>query len=574
VTDRERVWLDHVAAPHWRKVAVTVIVTAIIVSFVIRGWGLIHEHWNSRRTDQSAYLRLGLDIRHGTALTDGNRHPLYPAILALFAKNEWSYFTTAKLLNLTIAVVTLLVVYWVARDVSNLHAAWLTVLLLSQTYRFYDSASKAIVEPLLTLVVVLTWFLMWRGEGSATQWGLAGVGAGLTYLAKGTGQIIAIVFLAASVLLYGKEVFRKRSVRLFLIGYVALASGLWVYNTLTYGNPFYNFSTTHAMWLDEWEERYVTTASQLPTALSYLRTHSVGHTLRRFFSGLVSVSHSVELAWLPWYEILFPVLQVLFLAVLVMKVSATSEECHVISWGALWNRLAFFFRTHRAGVIITALLLVAWYVLFAWYYPVSQSSRFFIPLAPVVQCGIASLGAVLGRLVLDVLPWPRGRTRTGLINVVYILLAILAVVLTSSQALAAVEGRQLRDPFRWDVERNAEGDAVLEWLIAETDVSPVRLLSGPGWTLPLWKYESKILHESIPLGLGTWEEFADFIHRNHLSWAIVDGDMVERRPDLLNDYFTFQHEDLTLRQPPPGWTLVRAVDGSTYDWYVFKTDAE
>jgi hypothetical protein len=54
----------------------------------------------------------------------------------------------------------------------------------------------------------------------------------------------------------------------------------------------------------------------------------------------------------------------------------------------------------------------------------------------------------------------------------------------------------------------------------------------------------------------------------------VDADMVERRPDLLGGYFSLTGAEIGLKQTPPGWMLVREVDGSTYDWYVFRTSPQ
>jgi len=57
----------------------------IFGSFAAVGWARVRDNWRSTKSDQGEYLSLGLAIRAGTALTDGNRHPLYPALLALFA---------------------------------------------------------------------------------------------------------------------------------------------------------------------------------------------------------------------------------------------------------------------------------------------------------------------------------------------------------------------------------------------------------------------------------------------------------------------------------------------------------
>jgi 4-amino-4-deoxy-L-arabinose transferase-like glycosyltransferase len=545
----------------------------LLLAFVTSGWQEVLANWNSVRTDQSAYLDLGLDIRRGIALTDGNRHPLYPGILALFARREWSYFTTAKLLNLVIATLTLLVSYWVARKVSSIPAALLTVVLLSHAHRFLDSAAKVVVEPLLTLIVVVVWFLVWEGRSSAVDWGLAGLGAGLAYLAKGTGQIVLMAFLVTSVLLYGKKVVRKRAVWLFLAGYVALASVLWLYNVFNYGNPFYSFSTTHAMWLDTWEDRYVADSSRLPTMFTYFQSHGLRQIVQRLLNGLISVLKPIRQTWIPLWDVVLPLGQVMGLGLLVLRATSTSRESRPQSRTPLWRQAVTHLRAHREGVVFTAILLTMWYVLFAWYFPVSDSPRFFLPVGPIVHVGIASLLVLGARAIVRELPWLRGTMRSALINLGYLAVAVVVTFVVSSQTMSGVGTGKLKDPFRWDVRQNADADAVLEWLLSQESDIPVRLLSGPGWSLPLWRYEGRIAPEDIPSGLQGWDQLSAFVVENRLSWVVVDADMVERRPDLLDGYFSLAGEALTLKQAPPGWTLVREVDGSAYDWYVFRTSA-
>jgi 4-amino-4-deoxy-L-arabinose transferase-like glycosyltransferase len=557
-------------APLWREVAAAVILVALLFGFLIRGWEEILANWNSVRTDQSAYLHLGLDIRQGVALTDGNRHPLYPAILALFARLEWSYFTSAKLLNLGIGTLTLLAGYWVMRRVGNVHAALLTVVLLSQAHRFLDSAAKVVVEPLLTLIVIVTWFLVWEGRGSSTSQGLAGLGAGLAYLAKGTGQIILIAFLVSAVLIHGKQVLRKRAVWLFLAGYVVLATGLWLYNARHYGNPFYSFSTTHAMWLDNWEDRYVDDSSRLPTMITYLQSHSLQQIVRRLSHGLVSVLKPIKQTWIPLWDFILPLWQSVLLARLVLRATATSENSRVHRGVSSWKQLVTWLRAHREGMVFTVILLGMWYVLFAWYFPVSDSPRFFLPVAPLSHCGIACALVLAVRMIARDLPWPQGQTRAALVNVGYVILSLIVVLAVSRQAVSGFETDVLEDPFRWDREQNADADALLRWLLSREANRPVRLLSGPGWTLPFWMYEEEFAPEDIPSGLEGWDQLAAFVSENDLSWVVVDADMLERRPDLLGKYFSLENEDLVLQELPPGWKFVREFGGSIYDWYVFR----
>jgi hypothetical protein len=566
--------VDLIGAPRWRNAAAVVILVVLLLGFVVSGWQEVLANWNSVRTDQSAYLKIGLDIRRGIALTDGNRHPLFPGLLAPFAQRGWSYFTTAKLLNLAIAMLTLLVSYRIARKVSSIPAALLTVVLLSHAHRFLDSAAKVVVEPLLTLIVVVVWFLVWEGQGSVVYWGLAGLGAGLAYLAKGTGQIVLIAFLAASVLLYGRRVLRRRGVWLFLAGYVVLASGLWLYNALHYGNPFYSFSTTHAMWLDTWEDRYVADSSRLPTMITYLQSHSLQQIAQRLSNGLVSVLKPIRQTWVPLWDIILPLGQVLGLAILVLRVTSTSDKGRSQDRVSRWRRAVAGLRAHREGLVFTVILLAMWYVLFAWYFPVSDSPRFFLPVAPIVHCGMASALVLGARTIVRQLPWPRRRVRAALVNVGYLVVAVVVILIVSSQVVSDVRAGKLRDPFRWDVRQNTDADGVLQWLLSQESDRPVPLLSGPSWSLPFWRYEERIAPQDIPSSLQGWDQLAAFVSENCLFWAVVDADMVERRPDLLGGYFSLTGAELGLKQTPPGWTLVREVEGSTYDWYVFRTSPQ
>jgi hypothetical protein len=558
----------------WRRIAAAIILVALLTGFLTRGWTEVLANWNSRPTDQSAYLEIGLDIRHGIALTDGNRHPLFPSILALFARYEWSYFTTAKLLNLFIATLMLGVAYWVVTRVSNIHAALITVVLVSHAHRFPDSAGKVVVEPLLMHLVLVTWFLVWQGKGGAAPYALAGLAAGFAYLAKGTGQIILIAFVASSLLIHGKRIVQGRATWLFVAAYAVPASGLWLYNTLTYGNPFYNLPTTHYMWLDAWEDSYMANAGQLPTMGSYLQTHSVRQMAQRLSKGLVLVLKPIRQTWVPLWDIVLPLFQTVMIAIPLVRFGRTPKAHQGDDANSPWRKAVRNLRDHPQGVVFTAILLSSWYVLFAWFFPVNDSPRYFLPVAPIVHCGIASALVLGARLVQSALPWPRGKIRVALINLGYLALAMLLVLTTSRQILASVRTGKLKDPYLWDVNQNADGDAVLQWLLSQDSDRPVRLLSGPSHTLPFWKYEASFVQYDVPSNLLSWNQLSAFVSQNDLTWVVVDPQMVERRPELLGKHFALEGEDLSLKRTPPGWVLVHELDGSHYHWYVFETSPE
>jgi hypothetical protein len=281
----------------------------------------------------------------------------------------------------------------------------------------------------------------------------------------------------------------------------------------------------------------------------------------------------IRQTWVPLWDIILPLGQVLGLAILVLRVTSTSDKGRSQDNVSSWRRAVAGLRAHREGLVFTVILLAMWYVLFAWYFPVSDSPRFFLPVGPIVHIGIASLLVLGARKMVRQLPWPRGTMRSALINVGYLAVVVVVVLVVSSQVVSGIRAGRLKDPFRWDVRQNADADGVLEWLLSQEGGRPVRLLSGPGWSLPLWRYEDRIAPEDIPSSLQSWDQLAAFVIENRLSWAVVDADMVERRPDLLGGYFSLTGAEIGLKQTPPGWTLVREVDGSTDDWYVFRTSA-
>jgi len=72
----------------WRRVANVVLLCVVLVCYVADGLEAIRANSNSSDYDQRSYLGLAIDIQDGDALTDGNRHPLYPALLAPFAARK------------------------------------------------------------------------------------------------------------------------------------------------------------------------------------------------------------------------------------------------------------------------------------------------------------------------------------------------------------------------------------------------------------------------------------------------------------------------------------------------------
>jgi len=204
----------------------------ILARFLLRG--LVRVTWNiaSDAIDQGAYLQLGLFIREGRAFADGNRNPLYPSILALFARRECAYFTEAKLLSLLFGLAALLLVFYLSRKLFGTGVALASILLLSTNDHYQMYASWVASESLLPVFFFVTWYLVCTGFQTRKRWLWAGVTAGLAALAKGTGQFLLIAFLTTMLLMLGKRVFQQKWLCIALVAYFVVISPMLYGSTI------------------------------------------------------------------------------------------------------------------------------------------------------------------------------------------------------------------------------------------------------------------------------------------------------------------------------------------------------
>ena len=136
-----------------RKITIWVMVVLILSSFISAELVAINANTNSSGGDQGVTLLLGLRIREHVALTDGNRHPLYPALVSLFATRDLSYFTKAKFVSLAIGLATLLVVYLLGRRLYSSGVGLVVMLLLSINNEFRWASCSVLAEVLLVLLL-------------------------------------------------------------------------------------------------------------------------------------------------------------------------------------------------------------------------------------------------------------------------------------------------------------------------------------------------------------------------------------------------------------------------------------
>ena len=149
--------------------------------------------WNNpNRGDQDLDLTLGLKIRHFEALSDGYHHPLLPALVAPFAEKDLGYFAKAKLVNVAIGAVAFWVIAWVGWRLVGPAATFLALVAIAPGLS--NKSAEFTAEPLLLLLIVLTFSCLVRGFEQPRMLGLAGAFAGLAYLTKGSGLLLLMAY--------------------------------------------------------------------------------------------------------------------------------------------------------------------------------------------------------------------------------------------------------------------------------------------------------------------------------------------------------------------------------------------
>jgi hypothetical protein len=542
------------------------LIVLIFARFALRG--LVRVTWNtvSDAIDQGAYLQLGLFMREGHAYTDGNRSPLYPAILSLFARREWAYFTDAKLLSLLLGLAALILIFCLARRMFGASAALATILLVSTNESFQMEASWVRCEVLLIPLFFLSWYLIAEGFRDRRLWLWGAVAAGLCQLTKGNGHLLVVAFLAGGLLSLGRSFVRQKWAYLFLATYLLTISPLLVVNALSFGDPFYNYNTTHALWLDRWEDTYAI-GSPPPTMGSYLQSHSVSEMWQRQLYGIRRVILDGSSTLFPYF------LQEQEHRALAVGISALIVCGGVlVGWLCVSRDRARRQRFHGT-LAFTAVLFALFFLLFAWYAQVISKPRFFVPLVPVVYAG--GLGAVSG---LSRIQWASRRAIRRVARAHYVIFGVTAAawLLYSAMMTALPLGQgsaQLRDPFAVDLEASRPREDVLNWLVEWTRPGEA-VLWGPSHYLPRWKYTPRLEFVPIPIDLESWEELEDYVHRRGITYWVLDFATIGRRNDLLGPTFDRHFEQIVFKQLPPRWELVHADRQFIFDYCIYRVYPE
>ena len=233
--------------------------------------------------DQVHDLSLSIRIRELRSLSDGNRHPLFPALLAPFAGRDPGFQTRALIAGI---VVTMGVAFAIYRSASKVYSralglSALVLLLIELRLQGRRICPEPLVAGLLIAGVAV--LARARGGGRPVRTTFAGGGVlGLAWLAKGSATL-ALAAAVAHVLTSGEG--RARRVGALLAGFALAASPLIAWNVSQGHGPLYNVNSAHVMWEDGWDGDL--DKRSVATAATWWASHTAADGVGRLARGLV-----------------------------------------------------------------------------------------------------------------------------------------------------------------------------------------------------------------------------------------------------------------------------------------------
>jgi hypothetical protein len=390
-------------------------------------------------------------------------------------------------------------------------------------------------------------------------WAGAGLLAGLAYEAKGSGQLLVFAFLAAAFLFYRRALLRSKSLWLFLGCYALAAGPLWLYNTLHFGSPTFNYAVSHQMWLDSWEDWHPDDVDNLPTALSYWQSHSPAEIWERQWSGMKAMRNLLV-------KTLWPTRTLQVDEFLLSPLSGYILAAVVILPLLLWRFSRNYIYQNRSAVALTGLATFIFFMLFAWYDAiVALGQRFLLPVIPFIYLLFAHIISRMSQKVMIQGAWPRR----------FILLATAVAVVyqlywAAYTNIAPTQAFFSRNVFDQDRQFNADAAEPLDWLAGQTP-KPVVVAWGPSSdSLPIWAYSERLDVRLYPPHAETISELTQNLVSRGVDFIIVDAEMVSRYPSLLQEQFPSDGARIDVTGIPAGWAFTYAHYGIPCDGCIFR----
>lgn len=546
---------------------IIILLLIILTRFWVVGMAKVLSNSHSSDGDESAYLTLGIALREDAILTDGTRPPLYSLLLAPFAEREWNYFTSAKILTLGIGAITIVAVFFVGRGIFSWKTGLLAAFLLAANKEFHLRASTIYADTLMVAMFLGAWYFLIKSFEKRFNLYLAGLFVGLAYLTKGSAPLLLGAWGIVALLRYRTRIIFHKELLIVPITFLLTISFLLIYNLRTFDSPFYNFATTHVMWMDRWSQSQVADPDDLPTLSTYFQTHTTSDIKARIKRGIEKLTPVLSRTLIPsrtWEPIWLG-------TVFWLGVST------VLGYFLLCDRqsLTGYYRCHSLTIQFSSILFAAFYFFSMWYAYVIIESRFLTPLLGpfylLLADVIISLFSYMWRKIVSVdqrsdnIVWSSFLKWSYLIGIT-ILFSWIGWWLANGTWL---ERWSLTiDPFVSDQKANAESESILTWFENQRPIGDVQIKFGPSKSLPLWRFPDRFRFQQIPIDLDSWSKLDKDLRANTPDYIIIDDDTSRRRRQALSDFFSYQNDAVQIEQMPKDWTLVYFHKDSR--WYIFE----
>ena len=337
--------------------------------------------------DEAHFLRLAAGIRdsggpvalirdlYAGRWSESNRHPLYPALLALAGA------TPAAAIALSTAAIglSLLALYKLLRLWQfNASSAAAGTVLASASAALVRSAVSTLADAALCAGVLGCWCTVAASSraGSSRRRLLyaaaAGLAAGTAYLTKATallwcGPLLLVTF-------WPNRVERCVALSTALAVALLISSPLWVCNLRRFGNPIYNYNQRF-LFADSFDANHPAEPSLRAAAAKFLDRHGWQGVARRACSGIL------------WEAVIIcrgtappgpePLRLVIGTAVVALATTAVVLRAATAADAALLSTLTLA------------------YAAFGWYVPIAASERLVLPaIALLTGLGSAALATL------------------------------------------------------------------------------------------------------------------------------------------------------------------------------------
>lgn len=509
----------------------------------VRAWGRSIPEY-----DESAFLEIANRVRElggpGGLLrelfagrwTEGNRNPLYPALLSLVASRSESFHRAAQALQLLLALGAFLALWSVVRAHAGRRAALCFAALLTVAETFLDYSSKEACEPLLLIAWAFAVSAYLDSERSPRRWLLAGAWAGVALLTKGSGLVLLATFLLAALIHRGRRAFASPWPWLGCAAFALVASPLLISNFRVYGEPLYNWNN-RVFWMNkvadvtEWYAPHAFFQRFPRGPLGYLAQLTPARLAWRLVEGPAGAALYLGRA------LSFTAPQPLFAAAAVLGLLAALYA----AW-LLWRAPASGART------FLLIQLVVWELLTAAYSAAGQSARYVLPMS-------IGLLAVLAVRAARVVP-PR---RAG-----------LAIAALACATLAC---------SRFRASRPAGYLEVRQWLREHLQPGQSCAIDARSLLLPEWSMPRSTRHEIVA---ASWDgkplpadELISYFEEQRIDYVVIDA---SSNTDGEPRWFFFDRlrlsadGSLPLTGYPAGFSVVYASKAGPRRWVVLHND--